>query len=146
MGTQQDLYKMLAEGGTRLRDTRRIHQQAIANIATLQQQTLSELSRLRDRIESAGIGNDPEAEAQYLKLLATKRKLEQVHQMNPVLAAMPPVALQKALDYGLLLLQVYSGGQLSKAAGGDIEAHILRLKRYRHPAAIAQINALEQLL
>lgn len=148
MNTQEKLYKMLAEGGLRVRDTRRIHQAAMANMGQRQQRVLSELSRLRDQIQFAGIGMDAEAEDRYLELLRQKRKLEQLGQLNPVLSQMPavPSALQKALDYGQLLLQVYGGHALAKAAQGDIQSHVHALAKYSHPLATRQATLLRRLL
>lgn len=148
MNTQQQLYKMLAESGLRQCDTRRIHHAAMANMSERQQRVLSELAKLRNQIQAAGVGMDIEAEDRYLKLLQHKRQLEQLGNLNPVLSQMPAVSqrLQKALDYGQLLLQVYGGHSLAKASRGDIQGHINTLAAYAHPLAAAQATRLRRLL
>jgi hypothetical protein len=122
---------MLAEGAHRGNDADRIHKTAMQQIPQQQQATQAQLLQLRDRIQSAGIGADPEAEEEYLALLSDRRKLEQLGAMNPVLTLVstPPGAdLQKALDYGALLLEVYGGGVLVKSAAGDLAVHVAKLR------------------
>lgn len=131
MNPQQQLYKMLAEGARRGNDVARIHQAAMQQIPQQQQANHAELATLRDRIQSAGIGADPEAEEEYLALLSDRRKLEQLGAMNPALTPVstpPGDDLQKALDYGAFLLDVYGGGVLVKSAAGDLAGHAAKLR------------------
>lgn len=147
---QQQLYQLLAEGSARHRDGDRIHKAALQQIPRQQQATHAELNTLRAKIQAAGIGADPEAEEQYLTLLGDRRKLEQVGAMNS--DVLTPVStpydadLQKALDYGVLLLDVYGGGMLVKAAAGDISVHIAKLRSLGHDRATSLAGDLERLL
>lgn len=147
---QQQLYQLLAEGSARGRDADRIHKAAMQQIPRQQQATQAELATLRDRIQAAGIGADPEAEERYLELLRHRRQLEQLATMNP---APTPVstepadpALQKTLDYGAMLLEVYGGGVLVKAATGDISVQIAKLRSLGHDQATRLASLLEGLL
>lgn len=135
---QQQLYQLLAEGSARGRDADRIHKAAMQQIPQHQQATHAELATLRAKIQSAGIGADPEAEERYMQLLRDRRRLEQLGAMNPVqtpVSTPMDEALQKALDYGAMLLEVYGGGVLVKAAAGDISTHIAKLRSMGHDRA-----------
>jgi hypothetical protein len=146
---QQQLYQLLAEGARRGGDVDRIHKAAMQQIPQQHQATHAELGRLRDRIQAAGIGADPEAEERYMQLLRDRRKLEQLGAMNPVLTPVSTPAdadLQKALDYGALLLDVYGGGVLVKSAAGDLSEHIAKLRSLGDDQADELAGSLEQLL
>lgn len=146
---QQQLYKMLAEGAARGRDAQRIHKAAMQRVPAMQQANHDELTQLREQIQSAGVGKDPEAEDRYLELLKHRRRLEQLAQMNQELTTVSPEdtpldePLQKALDYGNLLLSIYGPGVLVKAAGADLMAHAATLRQFENDHADALAQELE---
>jgi hypothetical protein len=147
---QQQLYKLLAEGAQRGRGAAAIHKAAMQRVPQQHQAVQTELAQLRERIQAAGIGKDPEAEDRYLELLKHQRKLGQLGAMNADLltpvSPEPGADLQKALDWGNLLLSVYGGGILIKSAAGDISAAALRLRGLEDERAIELAKSLEGLL
>jgi len=148
---QQQLYAMLAEGAHRGNDAARIHKAALQQIPRQQQANHAELATLREKIQAAGIGADPEAEDRYVELLRDRRKLEQLgamHQdeLTPVSPDPYDEALQKALDYGAMLLEVYGGGVLVKAATGDISIQVAKLRSLGDDRATRLAVDLEALL
>ncbi|NER78447.1 MAG: transposase [Leptolyngbya sp. SIO1D8] len=54
--------------------------------------------------------------------------------------------MQKALNYGQMLLDVYCQGVLLKSASGDIAAHMMRLQQWKHPKAREMAIALGKLI
>lgn len=145
---QQQLYKMLAEGSARGRDAQRIHKAAMQRVPAMQQATHDELTQLREQIQAAGVGKDPDAEDRYLELLKHRRRLEQLAQMsqNPTTVSPENILdepLQKALDYGNLLLAIYGPGVLVKSAGADLMAHAATLRQFDDDRANALAQEIE---
>jgi hypothetical protein len=149
MNPQKQLYRLLAENAQQGRGAAAIHKSAMQQVPGQRQAVQTELVGLRARIQSVGIGNDVEAEERYLELLRHQRRLEQLGAINAdVLNPMttePGTALQKALDWGNLLLSVYGGGMLVKSAAGDISTAILRLRGLGDERAATLATKLEAL-
>lgn len=126
---QTQLFKMLAESQQRGKAIADIHARSLSSIPARQQVMLPELNQLRAHIQSVGIGADEAAENQYLTLLRDMRMLDQSYVMGAKGTdddLMSP-DLQKALDYGELLLSVYGNGALVKGASSDLQLHGQRL-------------------
>ena len=149
MATPQiELYQLLAESNQRAKACLKIGKSAADSISQRHQQMQAEMEELRQLIYTQGIGIDPASEDRYLELLRDFRSLHQSHELSKQLPTLPEESvedkqLQKALDYGQMLLDVYSGGLLVKAASGDITAHISRLQQWPHPKALAIIRKLK---
>lgn len=130
---QQQLYKMLAQGSARGRDASRIHREAMGTLPGQEAKLRGEIEHLRGIIQQAGVGKNQPAEDRYLQVLHQLRQVSQLQAMNPVPTTVStPLdpALEKALAYGELLLDVYGGGVLVKAATTDIWRHILTLRSH----------------
>jgi Inorganic Pyrophosphatase len=116
------LFKVLAESRLRDRHIQQIHQRSIANIPLTLKRIGEELETLREQIRRSGIGTDKPSEAKYLRLLAQRRQLEQSLAMSAKPADKPVDAkLQKSIEYGELLLDIYGSGVLIKGAAQDLE-------------------------
>lgn len=146
---QRQLFQLLTESGLRGNDTDRIHKAAMQQAPQRQETVQEEISRLRDQIQREGIGGNPQAEDRYLMLLHQNRQLDQLQMMNAdqltAVSSKPDPELQKALDYGELLISVYGEGVLVKAATPDITSHIAKLRRFSDNRAEQLAGRLEEL-
>lgn len=144
-----ELYKMLAESNQRAKHCLKIGKGAAASIESRHQSMQQELEQLRGAIQEAGIGGDTASEDRYFELLRDFRSLHQSHALSQQLPDLPPEPvsdeLQKALDYASLMLSVYRGGVLVKAAGADLASVIRRLERFDHPQAVKMVQQLREL-
>lgn len=138
---QKELFKMLADSNLRMRSIRSLHKSRSATIPNRQTAMLQQVQQLRQRIQAAGVGGNPQAENQYLELLEDLRYLDQSFEMSAMtfpdtqrsVAEQVPPELQKSLNYGRLLLSVYAVGALVKGAGSDLRAWGERLTAQDHP-------------
>ncbi len=129
---QADLYQMLAESRLRTQHMQTMHQQRIESIPNRQKEMIGEMNQLRQMIEQGGIGSDPKSEDRYLQLLEDIDYLGQSWDMAQLKKAPDskpeiPDDLQKAIAYGILLLQIYQDGALVKGLGGDVDAIAAKL-------------------
>ena len=141
----QKLYRLLAESWHHTSGIRGLHKDMTAGIPQQVDRLQGELAQLRAHIFGVGVGVDEEAEDRYLGILHDLRQMGQFYDHGQRIPESHPIVddgLSKALDYGRMLLDVYGGGILAKAAQGDIATHARRLGRYRDPAAIAMQKAL----
>jgi len=102
------------------------HQKSLESIPSRQDKLIADIKTLRQQIKDAGVGQRSDLELLYLSKLTALRALSQSAAMGEHGKDVDP-ALQKAIDYGQLLLDVYGDRALIKGAVGDLEAHGQRL-------------------
>lgn len=79
---QKQLYQMLAESARRGQDIERIHSGAVQQIPAQTESMRARLAELRQQIQAAGIGANPQLEDEYLKLLRHAKALDAVHALT----------------------------------------------------------------
>lgn len=148
MSPQTELFKLLAESKLRMHHMNGVHQKAIASIPAKQDARIARLNQLREGIWSAGVGRNKTAENQYLSLLEGQRIYDQSYSMgssSTILDEAIPGELMKTIEYGKMLLDIYSTGDLVKGASADLQAIASQLTAMPFPSAQAIGSSLQVL-
>ena len=120
---QQQLARMLAQNATYADSIQSMRDRAVNQIPDAIQDITGQLEELRDKIRSQGVGANQKDEQRYLGLLHDRQVIDQIYGMNPPAFNVPP-SLRKAIAYGELLLDVYSGAlKKSTTAQSEIETY-----------------------